>query len=103
MKNKDLKEFREGKGYSQSEFSEIMGCSQPAISKAESRPEDFVSNNLYKKFKEKFGADQTTTNTTTTDDPEVNIEFSLRMKQSQFEQFKHQKAKVDLTQLFTLV
>lgn len=101
MKNRELKEFRERRFYSQSEFSVLLGCSQPSISKAESKPENIVSNKIYRKFTEKFG--RVDTSVETVPDPVVNIEISVKIKQSQLDRIKHKKAKLDLSQFFEMI
>lgn len=99
MTNRELKEFREKRGYSQNQFAALLGVSQPAISNAEAKLDRLMSDNLFRKFKSTFQADQKTTVT----DPEVNIELSIRMRKSQFDQIQSHKGVVDLTDFFQVL
>lgn len=100
MTNQDLKEFREGKGLSQSAFADLLGVSQPAISSAEARPETRVSNRIYTRFRETFHADQNNNNQL---DPEINLKFSVRLKKSQIDEIEKSEGFVNLTNFFTLL
>jgi DNA-binding XRE family transcriptional regulator len=97
MTNMDLKQFREKISLSQSEFAKILGVSQPAISAAERKPGLLVSNNLHKKFLEKFEAGNKTKNQ---DDPQIQFEIQIKLKKSELELMDGKKGFVDISKFF---
>ncbi|UJP64034.1 helix-turn-helix transcriptional regulator [Mongoliitalea daihaiensis] len=100
MRNKDLRALREQHKLSQKEFAEKIGISQPAISAAESKPEQLVTNRVYELAAKSFDLSQFSE--PTTDDP-MNVEVTISIRPSDVEKLKGRTAKIELNKLFTFL